>query len=53
VATTLLPSDRPLEKGQFLGTLRRLMGFARPYRKALWLSIILALGAQAFELAVP
>ncbi len=53
MATTLLPSDRPLEKGQFLGTLRRLMGFARPYRKALWLSIILALGAQAFELAVP
>ena len=53
MATTLLPSDRPLEKGQFLGTLRRLMGFARPYRGALWLSIILALGAQAFELAVP
>ena len=53
MATTLLPSDRPLEKGQFIGTLRRLMGFARPYRGALWLSIILALAAQAFELAVP
>ena len=53
VATSLLPSDRPLEKGQFLGTLRRLLGFARPYRRALWLSIALALGAQAFELAVP
>jgi ATP-binding cassette subfamily B protein len=53
VATSLLPSDRPLEKGQFVGTLRRLLGFARPYRRALWLSIALALGAQAFELAVP
>jgi ABC-type multidrug transport system fused ATPase/permease subunit len=53
VATTLLPSDRPLEKGQFVGTLRRLLGFARPYRRALWTSIGLALGAQAFELAVP
>ena len=29
------------------------MGFARPYRVALWASIILALGAQVFELAVP
>jgi ATP-binding cassette subfamily B protein len=53
VASTLLPSDRPLEKGQFFGTLRRLMGFARPYRVALWASIILALAAQLFELAVP
>jgi ABC-type multidrug transport system fused ATPase/permease subunit len=53
VASALLPSDRPLEKGQFLGTLRRLMGFARPYRVALWSSILLALGAQLFELAVP
>jgi ATP-binding cassette subfamily B protein len=53
VASALLPSDRPLEKGQFLGTLRRLMGFARPYRVALWGSILLALGAQLFELAVP
>ena len=53
VATSLLPSDRPLEKGQFVGTLRRLMGFARPYRVALWASIGLALGAQLFELAVP
>ncbi len=53
MASALLPSDRPLEKGQFLGTLRRLMGFARPYRVALWGSILLALGAQLFELAVP
>src|SRR3954453_15135222 len=29
------------------------MGFARPYRVALWGSIVLALGAQLFELAVP
>jgi ATP-binding cassette subfamily B protein len=53
VATSLLPSDRPLEKGQFVGTLRRLLGFVRAYRRALWLSIVLALGASAFELAVP
>ncbi len=53
MATSLLPSDRPLEKGQFVGTLRRLLGFARPYRRALWASIMLALAAQAFELAVP
>ena len=53
MSTTLPPSDRPLPEGYFWGTLRRMLGFARPYRGMLWLSIVLALGAQAFELAVP
>jgi ATP-binding cassette subfamily B protein len=53
MATTLPAPDRPVPTGYFWGTLLRLLGFARPYRVALWLSIALALGAQAFELAVP
>ncbi len=51
--TALADPDRPLPPGAFWGTLRRLMGFARPYRFQLWFSILLALGAQAFELAIP
>ncbi len=53
MSTALPPSDRPLPEGYFWGTLRRMLGFARPYRRALWLSIALAVSAQAFELAVP
>jgi ABC-type multidrug transport system fused ATPase/permease subunit len=33
--------------------MRRLFTLARPYRTALWLSIILALAGQVFDLAVP
>jgi ABC-type multidrug transport system fused ATPase/permease subunit len=51
--SALPPSDRPLPRGYFWGTLRRMLGFARPYRRALWLSIGLAISAQFFELAVP
>jgi ATP-binding cassette subfamily B protein len=49
----LPPSDRPLPKGFFWGTLRRMLDLARAYRRDLWLSIGLAVVAQAFELAVP
>ncbi len=53
MATSLPPSDRAIPKGYFWRTLKRMFGFMGPYRRSLWVSIALALGAQAFELAVP
>ena len=41
------------ERGVLWRTFVRLLGFLRPYRRAVWASVALALGGQACSLALP
>ncbi len=51
--TLRMGGETQSEPGVLWATFKRLLGFLRPYRGAVWASVALALGAQACSLALP